>query len=210
MESKPGSSFLIEHDLFRKPASTFRDHALDRLNSSSGFEQSAAARAEKRAWVHGCVGCDLRHSAGECLSLYGEGQAKLGGFPVPSRPRFKSLTTWPPAMSPPGASLCKAEADVLIVRVGIMLRIESIQLVPQVPRRTPCDEDLAFPSRGQAADHKRCRYVGGHRTVLRFNSGDPPDHIIFAVSSWHGSTPDLIRAGQDGVACRPPSLCPTP
>jgi MFS family permease len=28
MESKPGSSFLIEHDLFRKPVSTFRDHAL--------------------------------------------------------------------------------------------------------------------------------------------------------------------------------------
>jgi len=28
MESKPGSSILIEHDLFRKPASTFRNHAL--------------------------------------------------------------------------------------------------------------------------------------------------------------------------------------
>jgi hypothetical protein len=28
MESEPGSSFLIEHDLFRKPVSTFRDHAL--------------------------------------------------------------------------------------------------------------------------------------------------------------------------------------
>src|SRR5258708_22229356 len=31
IESEPGSSFLFEHDLFRKPASTFRDHALARL-----------------------------------------------------------------------------------------------------------------------------------------------------------------------------------
>jgi hypothetical protein len=28
MESEPSSSFLFEHDLFRKPVSTFRDHAL--------------------------------------------------------------------------------------------------------------------------------------------------------------------------------------
>jgi len=28
MESERGSSFLFEHDLFRKPVSTFRDHAL--------------------------------------------------------------------------------------------------------------------------------------------------------------------------------------
>src|SRR5579863_9680407 len=27
MESEPGSSILTEHDLFRKPVSTFRDHA---------------------------------------------------------------------------------------------------------------------------------------------------------------------------------------
>jgi hypothetical protein len=28
MGSEPGSSFLFEHDLFRKPVPTFRDHAL--------------------------------------------------------------------------------------------------------------------------------------------------------------------------------------
>jgi hypothetical protein len=28
VESEPGSSFLFEHDLFRKPVPTFRDHAL--------------------------------------------------------------------------------------------------------------------------------------------------------------------------------------
>jgi hypothetical protein len=31
MESETGSSILIEHDLFRKPASSFRDHALKRI-----------------------------------------------------------------------------------------------------------------------------------------------------------------------------------
>jgi integrase len=29
MESEPGFSFLFEHDLFRKPVPTFRDHALE-------------------------------------------------------------------------------------------------------------------------------------------------------------------------------------
>jgi hypothetical protein len=39
MESKPGSSFLIEHDLFRKPVSTFRDHA----PGGAGFASAAVA-----------------------------------------------------------------------------------------------------------------------------------------------------------------------
>jgi hypothetical protein len=43
LELKPGSSFLIEHDLFRKPVATFRNHAPD----GAGFA-SAAAAADQR------------------------------------------------------------------------------------------------------------------------------------------------------------------
>src|SRR3990172_3862091 len=41
MESEPGSSFLFEHDLFRKPVPTFRDHALVSL-----FKSRAKLEAE--------------------------------------------------------------------------------------------------------------------------------------------------------------------
>jgi hypothetical protein len=49
MESKPGSSFLFEHDLFRKPVSTFRDRAPRRLPFAKAFERGTAGyRAIKR------------------------------------------------------------------------------------------------------------------------------------------------------------------
>jgi hypothetical protein len=40
MESELGSSFLFEHDLFRKPVPTFRDHALERGTLSMANDKS--------------------------------------------------------------------------------------------------------------------------------------------------------------------------
>ena len=52
MKSRPGSSVLIEHDLFRKPVATFRNHAAGRrgicIGCRSGGPTSGARNAQSR------------------------------------------------------------------------------------------------------------------------------------------------------------------
>jgi hypothetical protein len=97
VESATGSSFLFEHDLFRKPVPTFRDHALAwsvgaemaqhvlaynvnrvmRVLGVGGFKRRACDFCARD--VHGCDGlgqliavCDLqyRESATFCCAGY--------------------------------------------------------------------------------------------------------------------------------------------
>src|SRR5262249_57083656 len=67
-ESSSGSSLLLEHDLFRKPVSTFRDHALER--AQFGFSTFDKARQSART-ARGMTP-DRAKAARELLAFYVE------------------------------------------------------------------------------------------------------------------------------------------
>src|SRR5438128_10295419 len=69
VESELGSSFLFEHDLFRKPVPTFRDHALvspdrahaDDLGVGIGLAADGRMSDVLKVRLHGPARNDLRH-----------------------------------------------------------------------------------------------------------------------------------------------------
>jgi hypothetical protein len=53
LESSSRSSFLFEHDLFRKPLHTFRDHAL----AVDSYSLDETRKSRIRSATRCCVGC---------------------------------------------------------------------------------------------------------------------------------------------------------
>jgi hypothetical protein len=77
VESNSGFIFLVEHDLIRKPVSTFRDHALDQPQT---FQAGMAILADDDVVVHG--NAERRGDIDDSLSH------------LDVRLRWRWITTW--------------------------------------------------------------------------------------------------------------------